>query len=86
LLFQGSETGPVHELEIIEISQDIKHAAGLPANPARPGGDSAIAIGCLSKSKRVMIFVLRHQVKTNVAGNYGKSVAKSRQNNRNPEL
>jgi len=33
-----------------------------------------------------MIFVLRHKVKVKVAGNFGKSAAKSTENNRNTDL
>jgi len=74
------------ELETIEISQNIKHAASLPANHAGLGGNSHRTAGCRSETKRAMIFVLPHQVKVIVACNCGKSVAKSMENDWNPEL
>jgi hypothetical protein len=73
-------------IEIVEISQDIKHAADAADKHAESGGGAAQTARYPTKIKRIMIFVLRHQVKVKVAGKCGKSVAKSTENNRNPVL
>jgi hypothetical protein len=53
---------------------------------ADSGRGASQAARYLTKIKRAMIFVLRHKVKVKVAGNCGKSVAKSMENDRNPVL